>query len=103
MERIYSKLGIVQRHITGELILSYAEVCHAIEEIRQTNCGIILGGDVLNNSYEYLYASWYYTLEKNLPWEVCVQQSCEKAAEYVDRMKHKESLFYILVVQEHNM
>ncbi len=103
MEGIYSKLRIVRRHITGEPILSYAEVCHAIKEIRQTNCGIILGGDVLNSSYEYLYANWYYTSEKNIPWETRVQQSCEKAAEYVNKIKDKESLFYILVVQEKNM
>ena len=111
---LYEQLGIGRtRELTGEIILTYREALTAINFILNAfrvkfpiifniifNEGsfVILGGDVLSTSDEYIYAFWNYEIDLSLSPVENTHSSCEKALAYILSLKNKEMCNYILVL-----
>lgn len=99
MVNIFSKFNITRKHpLTGEYVLDFKEAKEIIHFIESTECAIILGGDILNASYEYIYANWYYELNDD-KWSVQVKKSCDCSLRYLDSLEYPEKYLYILVLQ----
>lgn len=99
MVNIFSKFNITRKHpLTGEYVLDFREVKEIISFIKSAQCAIIIGGDVLNLSYEYIYANWYYEPNEN-EWNKQVKESCDSSLRYLNSLEHPEKYLYILVLQ----
>lgn len=99
MMDLYSRFNISRKHpLTGEYVLDFEEVKTIIRYIQSTECAVILGGDVLDTSYDYTYANWCYEPNGD-SWSTQVRQSCYCSLQYLTSLECPEKNLYILVTQ----
>lgn len=61
IQSLFDQLKIHNRHPqTGEYALIYDEISAVLQHIAQTDCAVILGGDVLGAQMQHLHLNWYY-------------------------------------------
>lgn len=100
MHSLFSALGIGQLNpLTHEYRLSYSELRSLVDHIRQNNCAVILGGDVVNAANEYIYANWYYEPNPDIEKGENIRLSCQSTLDYIHQLNEYENLFYILVLE----
>lgn len=99
MVNIFSRFNITRKHpLTGEYVLDFKEIKEIIHFVESTQCAIILGGDILNTSYKYVYASWFYEPNQDT-WSKQVKNSCNCSLQQLNSLEHPEQYLYILVLQ----
>ena len=59
---------------------------------------VVLGGDVLNEKDQYLYANWWYNSDDALSQTENIHRSCDEAVRYVKSLSAPQEKHYIAVL-----
>jgi len=99
MDGLCTALGIGYPHPrTGEYVLTYAELLRLLQYIKENECAVVLGGDVLNEKDQYLYANWWYNSDDALSQTENIHRSCDEAMRYVKSLSAPQEKHYIAVL-----
>ena len=84
-----------------EIVWRIEDFPYVLKHLQKTN-KIVLGGDVLNHKLQHVYDSWYYNVDKNIDYQVNVDNSIKFAADYLTKyiMKNGDCFNVVFVVDD---
>jgi len=83
---------------SNEYAWKYEDAIVVIGVLKE-NGYIILGGDVLNESFEYTYDNWFFENKQKLTNINAVRKSAKKSVQYINWYHEKfgDNFYYVIV------
>lgn len=101
MEQIFNSLGVGYPHpLTHEHVLLYKEVLDILQHIRTGEDIFVLGGDVLNENDQYIYANWHYSYSDSLSRKENINKSCDETMRYISSLSAPYKYHYVVVLSQ---